>query len=214
VEEIKVLWEARSGPRAKENSILRLYEEHRKNFDLLFKYNQIPDDVRKKVLTILANSDFEYTENYYTAAIMTGNTFSEEGRVLSQESKDKRRAEMLKIMDEDMVDKITYLSDRRALLPGLLQVWSDGDQLAVYMEENSAPLDSRQVCALVDVLSENNANPSDDSVREAISALLTPGQLEQFENYRHEEVLLAETKTADRKSEQRLKTLLSNLNKK
>jgi hypothetical protein len=69
VEEIKILWEARSGPRAKENSIFRLYEEHRKNFDLLFKYNQIPDDVRKKILTVLANSDFEFTENYYTADV-------------------------------------------------------------------------------------------------------------------------------------------------
>ncbi|MDR1010567.1 MAG: hypothetical protein LBM04_05495, partial [Opitutaceae bacterium] len=58
-------------------------------------------------------------------------------------------------------------------------------------------------------LSENNTNPSDDSVREAISILLTPGQLEQFENYRREEALLAETKTAERKSEQRLKTLFS-----
>jgi hypothetical protein len=205
VEEFKVLLEARNEPRAKEGSLLQLYEGHRQNFDLFFKYNRIPDDIKKKVLTILANSDFDFTENYYTAAIMTGNTASEESRVLSHESKEKRRAEMLKIMDENMVEKITYLSDRRAIFKELFQAWRTGDQFATYMSESSVPLDPRQVCALVDVLSEGNANPADDSVHEAISALLTHEQMKQFENYRREETLLAETQAADRETERKWK---------
>jgi hypothetical protein len=214
VEQFKILLETRNEPRAKEGNLLHLYEEHRQNFDLFFKYNQIPDEVRKKVLTILTNSDFDFTDNYYTAAAMTGSPSSEEGKVLSQESKEKRRAEMLKIMDEDMVEKITYLSDRRAIFKELFQAWRTGDQFATYMSENSAPLEPRQVCALVDVLSKDNTNPADDSVREAISALLTPGQLEQFEHYRGEEALLAETNEADKKTERKIRTMLSKLNTK
>ncbi|MDR1010568.1 MAG: hypothetical protein LBM04_05500 [Opitutaceae bacterium] len=209
VEQTKIIMEATGSPRGKEGYILNLHEDLRQYFDLFFKYNQISEDVRKKTLDILANWGFESAESLKTAAVTTGKTFTNEGSSLNQEIKEKRRAELLQIMDEDMAEKIAYMSDTRALFPELLQTWESSDRLAAYMKENSAPLESRQVCSLVDVLTGARANPNDDSIRDAICALLTSEQVAQFENYRREENLLAETKIADEKSEQRLRTLFS-----
>lgn len=209
VEQIKILIEATGSPRGKEGYILNTHENLKQYFDLFFKYNQISDDVRKKTLEILANWGFEGAESFKTAAVTTGKTFTSEGSSLNQEIKERRRAELLQIMDEDMAEKIAYMSDTRALFPELLSTWESSDRLAIYMKENSAPLESRQVCALVDVLTEARANPNDDSVRDAICALLTSEQVAQFENYRREENLLVETKIADEKSEQRLRVLFS-----
>jgi hypothetical protein len=215
VEQTKILLEATSSPRGKEGYLLSLHKELGQYFDLFFKYNQVPDDVRRETLAILANWGFESAESSKTAALMIGQIFTSGGATLNQEINERRRTELLQIMHEDMVKKITYISDTRALFPEMLQVWKSGDQLATYLKENSAPLEPRQVCDLVDILTEAKANtPVDDSVFDAIGALFTIEQMEQFKNYREEEVLLNETRAIDKKTERRINALISKRNTK
>jgi hypothetical protein len=205
----KIQSEPYENPRASEGIMLNLYEEHGRHLDLFLRYNQVPDGIRKNILTILTNSNFEISKSLF-APPKAGWEEKPAGAGVSalvQRIQEKRRAELLRLVDEGMFEKIITMSDRRSIIPEVFQAWRTGDQFAAYMREHSAPLGTEQMNALVDVLAGADAGPADDSVRQAISALLAPEQRKQFENYRREETLLAETKAADAEAERKIDAL-------
>jgi hypothetical protein len=173
-------------PRMREGQELKLYREYDKGLALYFKYNSLPLDVKKRILTVLAGGAFAANEAILIKMAETGEAPDEEKKMLLPGFMDECRAQLRRLTDEGAAAALAGLMENWPQTPG---AWADADRFACFMQDNAAPLENAQVNLLVERLIAAKARPEDDSVRDIMRSLLTPGQLEAFDKFIYTEAL-------------------------
>jgi hypothetical protein len=200
--------EALRDPRMRAGHLLKLRREYGKNLELFFKYNPMPAVDKKEILAALADSAFAANETLLLKMQETGEVTDEERKAVASGRMNDCHARLRQIADETVADKIAGLAENWQREPVLGKVWKNVDHFAGFMADNSSPLENTQVNRLADFLIKENADLADDAVREAVSALLTPGQLEQFERYRYFDVLWNEYEVTRKETGKRFRNVI------
>jgi hypothetical protein len=200
--------DALKDPRLREGHLLKLRREYGGNLELFLKYNPLPPEDKKKILSALAASAFASNETILSKMAETGEVTDEERKAIASDNMNECHALLRQITDASLADKIAGLAENWSQAPVLGKVWENMDHFAVFMKDNAAPLENGQVNLLADFLIKENADIANDSVREAVSALLTPGQLEQFERYRYLDVLWNEYEVIRKETGKRFRNVI------